>query len=325
MEAILYEQSKLYNNTGNYTVINDSTLKFLYGFDYISLAIAFLFNKIGIFLLMKVKTCGSVNQNILLVNLSLISVIILCLDAAGLFWKSSEKRYPNWFITLYYITYVAYIVNLIVMLIDRLLYVVLGLKKHCTFKYCSMVTKSMIFMMLFLTWSLAIIFGIVNVLFIGLTIEDMLSALYVCDGLLIALSISFYITLRRFVWTSNPPLYSTKTIHHRKYSISFIIVAFFFLLVVVPTLILDRLQAFSPTYEKTLLVLIGIKVSNFIIVPIIYTLLQPKLRFFIRSTVNGIKNTIYRTVLYSKEDSIEQERLLIKSLYEGTNTSFGSI
>ena len=335
MEAVILYQSCGINtnHTVNQTGTKTAEMTALYGIDFLLIGMAFLLNKLGIVLLLKAKTCGINNQNVLLVHLSFVSILCLCLISAGLFWKSNHVQFPNWYITLFYVTSMAYLCNLLAMIIDRLLFVLLRMK------YSIVITKTVIVMMIVIIWVVAVSCGAVYSKLKNLTIKDRENASHIYNGLFMTISVVSYFIIELDLLRSPPtqryeyrnskmPDRKEKRkggIQRRKYLTTFVIVLPFFFLSVLPSFILESLEKEMSYFDILTVVFLGVNVTNYLIVPIIYIFTQPKVRELFDSFFTRTKSYIHNKVNYDEEESLERERLLVKSIYDGTNPTFGSI
>ena len=123
--------------------------------DFTLIGIAILLHALGMFLQITMTKARDIsNQSALLVHLSFASMFSIGTSASAVYHKSFRIRFADEFIVFYYIAYMLYIINLVYLSADRLLFVYLSTSYH---KY---MTKKVLTVAIVLLWILSIGYGL---------------------------------------------------------------------------------------------------------------------------------------------------------------------
>jgi len=342
MESLLFCEISRINTT---TTVNTTTeereeITVLYGINFLVIGIAFIMNKIGIVLLIRAKDYGISNLNLLFVHLSFIGIIYLGLTAVALKWKSSDSFFEEWYFVVFDSIYMAYLISLLFLSLERLLYVYLRIR------YSIVLTKLVIIVLIFLTWLLAVSYAMILKVYYNKNITSRKTATFVSVGCVVTFSLFSFIVMETNVnkttWVSSQHVtsssffykpyirrrrqYSTSVTSElrQKYTTTFFVVVTYIFTAVVPLLIAAYFYG-NCTYEmdEFLLTLVLLHDLNFVVVPLLYVLLQKKVRSFSSSIIHKTKSLVRNSTIF--EDSEEKERLMVREIYEGTNNLYGSV
>ena len=148
-----------FNNTTSEVkaFILSNNIKVVLGIDFVVIVVAFCLHVLGITLLVQRKLENITPQNILIIHLSLISIINVFTNGTADLWKFQGARFTKAFIAVYYIAHMAYILNLIILSVDRFLFV------RYPFRYKEKLyfVRILAFITINIIWILSIIFGMV--------------------------------------------------------------------------------------------------------------------------------------------------------------------
>ena len=259
-------------------VIWTSEITALFAFDFLIIALALFFHLLGILLILtnKKKRNGVVrhelsNQHLLLLHLSIVSIIGVFINSVAIYNQAHRIRYPHYFIVIYYVAYIAYIINLVYLSFDRLVLVLFPLKyKKSGYKFVLMGALIML-------WVLAILYGIMMKYAKFINHGGFRKyASFFYNGLVVLITLLIYvIIICKINLISN--VHSSKTTKNfskrniRKYIVPFLIVGTFFLFNIVPAVI----TATTKFDRADLMLLIGVNVLNYVSDPVIYIFIQP--------------------------------------------------
>ena len=261
-------------------VIWTSEISALFAIDFLIIALALFFHLLGILLILtnKRKRNGIVrhelsNQHLLLLHLSIVSIIGVFINAVAIYNQAHRIRYPNYFIIIYYVAYIAYILNLVYLSFDRVVLVLLPLKyKKSGYKFVLMGALIML-------WVLAILYGIMMKYAKFINHGGYRKyASFVYNGLVVLITLLIYViiickvNLLSNVQSSNTTKNCNKR-NIRKYIVPFLIVGTFFLFNIVPAII----TATTKFDRADLILLIGVNVLNYVSDPVIYIFIQPSI------------------------------------------------
>ena len=261
-------------------VIWTSEISALFAIDFLIIALALFFHLLGILLILtnKRKRNGIVrhelsNQHLLLLHLSIVSIIGVFINAVAIYNQAHRIRYPNYFIIIYYVAYIAYILNLVYLSFDRVVLVLLPLKyKKPGYKFVLMGALIML-------WVLAILYGIMMKYAKFINHGGYRKyASFVYNGLVVLITLLIYViiickvNLLSNVQSSNTTKNCNKR-NIRKYIVPFLIVGTFFLFNIVPAII----TATTKFDRADLILLIGVNVLNYVSDPVIYIFIQPSI------------------------------------------------
>jgi len=260
---------------------------------YILIAVAILMHMIGIVLILT-KSSEMTNQSRLLLHLSVVSIALLCLNVYAVYGFTVRKTNATFKIA-FYVIYIAYIVNLLLLTVDRLALAFMVLR------YSQVMSRGLCYVQLAVLWILALTYGLavryVKSLNSSMALRHDVSFGY--NGFVVCFTgLSYAIILVR-VKTSASRVSSSHTVTRdlfKKYLIPVFLVSSFFLLNVFPALI-ERYIKQSRTPEITIL-LIGLNCLNNLFDPIIYIFLQRSIREKLNSLCHRCfhRITLYRTI-----------------------------
>lgn len=306
------------SNLNNTSLVNNTTkapeavteLWLVYGIDYVIVALAIIFHIIGIASLWKTKSREISNQSILLIHLSMTSFPSIILNAIAIYHKAHRMYFPEGFIVCYNISHMAYILSLIYLAFDRLLFVLL------TLKYRIYIVRLVIIVALVILWCIALSYGVM--MEFGKLVNHswyVQYSSYIYNGFVIVFTTVAYLSIIFKVIVSSR-LVASSTVNAktkiRKYAVPFCIVMTFFLFVFLPSLIANEvLPMITKYYRRTFLIgLIGLNVLNNVFDPIIYIFLQPKIRKKLRRYISRVcthtKKTLSDTVVYKRKTRKEK-------------------
>ncbi|XP_012554180.1 succinate receptor 1 [Hydra vulgaris] len=262
-------------------------VKVILGIDVFIIVVAFLFNIVGILLLLSPKLKNLTPQNIYIIHMSFLSIINIGNNARAVYWKYHRTRLTKNFIAIYYLAHMAYIINLCFLSLDRLMFVAFP------FQYRIKKSKFLVLLSLFILWLVSIVFGLL-IKFGGIANDWFYHyASYIYNGFVIVLAVCVYVfigfkTHLSFLIHRNR-FANKKT--KKLFTMSFLIIFTFFLFVFLPHLIAENVK-FKSRKTKNLLVLglIGVNILNNLSDPVIYIYFQPtvskKLALFFRKFKN---------------------------------------
>ena len=252
--------------------------------DYSIIGIGLVFNIFGIILLIRAKRRVLQNQSIFLIHLSLVAIICLLANGVAIYFKASRILFPKWYIIAFYVSYIAYITNLVFLTLDRLIFIVFYSKYH------QLITRMRAIVLLFMIWIMAISYGLAiqygNLTKLrGYTIYSS----YVYNGFVVVVSTVVYVAISVKVYqTSLRVGTATKVLHKKKYLIPLFIVISFFISEVFPSIIVHVVKVLKSDFNLMIVVLIGVNVFTYICDPIIYVFVQPKVRKIMFSSLRKI-------------------------------------
>jgi len=220
------------------------------------------------------------NQNILLLHLSIVSIISLFTNSIAVYNKTMKIRFPDYFIMIYYISYITYIINLLYLSLDRLFFVFFPLR------YRTIVSKLMIGVALLICWALGISYGFMMKYAKFINHGDYNRyASFVYNGALVFFTIIIYAAIIYKIHVSGKNLGNQKQendtknkmkkkVNIRKYLVPFLIVFTFFLFNIIPAIITSE-----ASYGRAAIIgLIGLNILNHVTDPMIYIFIQPSIR-----------------------------------------------
>ena len=273
------------NLTANITskpskVIWTSEISAFFAIDFLIIALALFFHLLGILLILtnKRKKNGIAqheltNQHLLLLHLSIVSIIGVFINSVAIYQQAHRLRYPKYFIVIYYVVYIAYIINLVYLSFDRVILVLFPLK------YKKSGSKFVLMGALAVLWVSAILYGIMMKYAKFINHGGYRKyASFVYNGLVVVITLLIYvIIICKVNLLSN--VHSIKTTKKcskrniRKYIVPFLIVGTFFLFNVVPAI-----ATATTKYDRAdLILLIGVNVLNYVSDPVIYIFIQPSI------------------------------------------------
>ena len=319
-------------NTTTTNTTTEETLTTLYGINFLILGISFVFNKIGIYLLVRAKECGISNLNVLFTHLSFVSVLYLLLVSISVHWKLANELFEWWFFIAFDIVYVAYATSLMVLCTERLLFVFLCLN------YSIVISKLVVVLLIVVVWLVAVTYGVLIHLFVGSDVIGRKISTYVCNGVVVMVSLLCFVAMeikinKTMHWTPSQNVTCCSVFHkpyrsrrslrfpanlRRKYMLTFFVVLTYNFTVVVPMIISEVFHDNDCHHglDHFLLTLASIHNMNFVVVPILYVAMQEKV---VKKTKTMVRNSgIF-------ENSEERERLMVKKIYEGTTSLYESI
>ena len=304
----------MYNNTTS--TINGTTsitypdwskeISIVSGIDYLLIAIATLCHMIGILVqLLTFKFKKLPNQNILLIHLSIVSLFALGTNTAAVYYKASKVFFPKDFVTVFYIAYMAYILNLIILTLDRLSFVMLNIR------YTRLVQPAIIIGAIVFLWTSSISYGLVLRFAKFNRNQYFKYAHHGFNGFTCVFAATCYIIIIFKVMVSSRGLRKSQRAPSlkmlKKFLVPFTLVFTFFLFQYLPS-ILTAHVAFEEKekYRVFVIGLIGVNILNAISDPLCYIFLQPKIKkkinhLYIKkfsgksSTIRNVKNTQRQT------------------------------
>ena len=278
----------LTSTTKPFKVIWTKEISAIFAIDFLIIALALFFHLLGIVLILtnKSKRNGLVqyefsNQHLLLLHLSIVSIIGVFINSVAIYHKTHRIRYPQYFIVIYYVAYLAYIINLVYLSFDRLILVLFPLK------YRKKDSKALLISALAILWVLAILYGIMMKYAKFINHGGYRKyASFVYNGIVVLVTLLIYVIIICKVnllsdMNSSKITSKSKKTNIRKYLVPFLIVGTFFLFNIVPAIITSTIK-----FDRAdLILLIGINVLNYVSDPVIYIFIQPSIyKHFIKTS-----------------------------------------
>ena len=274
-------------------VIWTSEISAIFAIDFLIIGLALFFHLLGMLLILtnKKRRNGIVqhelsNQHLLLLHLSTVSIIGIFINAVAVYHKTHRIRFPHYFIVVFFVAYIAYIINLVYLSFDRLLLVFSPLK------YRKLASKITLVSALAILWVLAILYGIMMkyAKFINHGGYSKYAS-FVYNGFVVLITLIIYVIIICKVNISSNMhskiVGQKKRTNIRKYIVPLLIVGTFFLFNIVPAIITSTTK-----FDRAdIILLIGINVLNYVSDPIIYIFIQPSIY---KHLIKSVKSLYYR-------------------------------
>ena len=271
-------------------VIWTSEISAIFAIDFLIIALALFFHLLGMLLILtnKSKRNGIIqhelsNQHLLLLHLSIVSIIGVFINAVAVYHKTHRIRFPHYFIVVFFVAYIAYIINLVYLSFDRVILVLFPLK------YRKIASKFILMIALTILWVLAILYGIMMkyAKFINHGGYSKYAS-FVYNGLVVLITLIIYVVIICKVNLSSNMhskiVGQKKKTNIRKYIVPLLIVGTFFLFNIVPAIITS-----STKFDRAdVILLIGVNVLNYVSDPIIYIFIQPSIYKHLIRSVKGL-------------------------------------
>ena len=294
-------------------------LLLLFGIDVAMILITIILNLSGIVLLAITERNKWANQNILLIHFSVVSFVNLFANGAAVYFKVYRILFPHWYIVVYYIGYFAYIINLVLLTLERLLHFILHIK------YQLLITKRRLFYSLLVLWISAISYG-VGIKYGGLVNNAKYNnyAAFVYNGFVVLFTAFTYIiiliTVKKSSRVTNSSNLRREKSKKKKYIVPLCIVGSFFIFNVLPVIIIHAFGVPKKSFQVVVVGLIGVNVLSYFFDPIIYIYFQPKVRKkmhslflrFMRKTADA-----FNTCKSIKTDHSDLTRHLLENDWSG--------
>lgn len=282
-------------------------LKVLFIINMLVIGIGILFHIIGILLIVS-KSSEMSNQSILLVHLSVVSLLTLGTNIYAVHHKSFHIFFSHYFIMVYYVAYITYILNLILLTLDRLLMAFVNIR------YQSIVTRTKTTVSLIVTWLLAIGYGLMvkYASFYKNRYAFVENESFIYNGFVVCFTALSYTAIAIKIKVSARDVHSTRMVkeNSKKYIIPLVIVFSFFLMNLLPPALQ---KAFPDQLTKTqtqylTIGLIGVNCLNNLSDAIVYIFLQRTIRKrLMRYTREYICKPCHRYKLFEQESSSSGE------------------
>ena len=270
-------ESVLENSTNSYCSPWSKDIAFVISLDCLVFMIAVALNIIGAKILLKNGIRKITNQKLFLVHLSFVTLLSLATNIFAIFLKASCIKFPRSFIICFYIVYIAYIGNLIILTGDRALFVWLVLR------YKSVCTKTNAYKSIIASWVIAICYGVILQMCGLLTIPKYVKyASFVYNGFTVLFTIVVYIFIALKVASSSKRVHvrrSSLAVERKKYKkhiLPLYIALTFILFSIVPPLIVNEVEYDKEDTQIVVLGMIGVNMLNSISDPVTYILLSSK-------------------------------------------------
>ena len=273
---------------------------------YLVIVIAIFLHLSGILLLFS-KLSEINNQTMLLMHYSVVSIILLCFNICTAHLTGSPRQtlqqhyHPADSVAVgFYTIHIAFIVNLLLLTIDRLALSFLNLK------YSFVMSRKMFCLQIVIMWIVAVVYGLITKYVSPIressSVQHDVSFAY--NGFVVTFTLLSYaaIFIRvRITPTSSASVTLSRDLFKR-YLIPLFLVAIFFLLNLTPTII-ERFVIVVPltNYKEqrdVTLTLIGLNSLQLLFGPIIYVVLQRKMREKLSSLCHHCfhRISVYRTI-----------------------------
>ena len=270
-------------------VIWTSEISAIFAIDFLIIALALFFHLLGMLLILtnKSKRNGIVqhelsNQHLLLLHLSIVSIIGIFINAVAVYHKTHRIRFPHYFIVVFFVAYIAYIINLVYLSFDRVILVLSPLK------YGKLASKITLMSALVILWVLAILYGIMMkyAKFINHGGYSKYAS-FVYNGFVVLITLIIYAIIICKVNRSSKmhsKIVGKKKTNIRKYIVPLLIVGTFFVFNIVPAIITSTTK-----FDRAdVILLIGVNVLNYVSDPIIYIFIQPSIYKHLIKSVKGL-------------------------------------
>lgn len=273
---------------------------------YVVIGIAIFLHVSGVLLLLT-RMSEMNNQSMLLIHFSLVSIPLLSINICAVHLigtsRYREQNLNNSALVVgYYTIHVAYIVNLLLLTIDRLALAFLNLK------YSFVMSRKMFGLQAVILWSVAVVYGMITkyVSPISDSPEVRHDVSFAYNGFVVAFAILSYtgIFIRlRMTSSSSTPSGTLSRDMSKRYLIPALLVTTFMTLNLFPAIIerfivLDDTPSASANqtrHHDDELTLIGLNCLNILLGPIIYVVLQRTIREKLASICHGC---FHRIVVY---------------------------
>lgn len=265
-------------------------LKVLFIVDLLVIGIGVLFHVLGIVLIVS-KSSEMSNQSVLLVHLSIATFLGLGTNVYAVHHRCFHILFSHNFIMIFYIAYITYILNLILLTMDRLLMAFLNIR------YQAVMTKTKITISLVVVWLLAIGYGamVKYAPFYKNTVVFVENESFIYNGFVVCFTAFSYMAILVKVKITANEVHSVRLVREnsKKYIIPLVIVLSFFLFNMLPSIIENKIQKKLTSTENRYLniALIGVNCVNNLVDAIVYIFLQhsirKRLRRYLRRYVCG--------------------------------------
>ena len=257
-----------------------TALKVLFIIDICIIVIGFLLHASGVILILLKSTQRLTNQSLIVVHLSCVTFLSLGTNIYAVHHKCYHVFFSHWFIMIFQIVYIAYILNLILLTLDRVLLTFMGAR------YQTNVTRPKVFISLACVWVISIGYGMMVKFapFYKNTSTFVEDQSFIYNGFVVGFTALCYIAigikLKSSSRTDGIEVRSSRMSRDAlvKYAIPCVIVLCFFLLNTMPSIIEKHLQhQLTRSENRNLTVaLIGVNCLNHLIDAFVYIFLRDK-------------------------------------------------
>ena len=262
----------------------------LFGMNMTIIILGIIFHTVCILLSWSKNTRTS-NQSILLVHFSLVSIVSLSTNIYSTHHKTYSIRFSEQYIQCFYVIYINYILNLMLLTTDRLLLALLSIK------YATIVKRRYIFLFLLLSWLAAISYGIVlrYTNFYKNLIRKTSGISLIYNGCVVGYTILSYVVIGVIVNRSAKASGQSSRKSFLSHITPLAIVGSFFFFNVFPALLIlwIKMDVQSKSFQYLVVGLIGVNCLNNVTDAILYVFLQRRIRRrfkrYYRIIVNRIK------------------------------------
>jgi len=289
------------------TVVNDGNITALIAIAYVIITVAFLFHIVGMILILT-KSSEMTNQSLLLLHLSTTSIALLAVNVYAVYSFANSLPTNIQFRVTFYTIYIAYVVNLLLLGMDRLALAFLDIR------YSHVMSRKMFTLQIALLWILSVTFGLVTKYVAALNgnmnIRQEVSFSY--NGFVVLFTAFSYVTIYIRVRSSRENVQSAGSTLSRdlfkKYLIPACLVLSYFLLNLVPSII-ERFINNTAHRRDVTIALIGLNCLNNLVEPIIYVFLQRSIRQKLAALCHLCfdRITIYRTISENQISAPDKE------------------
>ena len=281
---------------------------------YLVITIAIFLHVSGI-LLQFSKLSEMNNQSMLLIHYSFVSIALLSVNIVAVHLISSARQRHHHsadsIVVGFYTIHVAYIVNLLLLTIDRLALAFLNLK------YSFVMSRRMFCLQAVILWTVAVVYGMITKYISPIrdSPEVRHDVSFAYNGFVVTFTVLSYLAIFiRIRMTSSSPSHQSpsETLSRdlfKKYLIPVFLVSSFLALNLIPAIIercfviVDAVTTAPYSTNRTrrndvTLTLIGLNCLNILLGPIIYVVLQRTIREKLASICHGCfhRITVYKTI-----------------------------